>query len=118
MAGSTSRRRFSSGSVLNGTKPEAANTGMAMANTSTSTMPSQKAGIDMPSRAMPLASHSSGLPRRTAAMTPAPMPTTTAISRDSAASSSVMGRAWVMESSTGSPVRAEVPKSPVAALLT
>ncbi|MFD0337484.1 hypothetical protein ACFVH0_02155 [Streptomyces sp. NPDC127117] len=91
---------------------------MAMAKASTSTIPSQKEGTDMPSRAMPLASHSSGSPRRTAASTPAPMPTTTAISRDSAASSRVIGSAWVMESSTGSPVRAEVPKSPVAALLT
>ena len=80
--------------------------------------PSQKCGTDSPIRARPLAAHSDGRPRRTAATTPAPIPSTAAMSMASTDSSTVTGSAVREQVRTGMPVRIDVPKSPVRLFFT
>ena len=100
------------------TNPDAGRIGYAIANTSTAISPSQKFGTERPSSATVLAAHSDAVRRRTAAMMPAPMPMSAAMTIAKTASCSVTGSAWPMVSATGRPVREERPRSPVSALPT
>src|SRR5579884_4355506 len=76
--------------------------------------PSQKWGTDRPSSATPVTAWSCSLPRRTAAITPAGMPTSVAISMLRIASSSEIGMRETIVCATGRS-RWSVPRSPCSA---
>ena len=118
MAGSSRCRKLCTGSSNSDTKPDAGRIGNAIANTSTSISPNQKFGTDSPSSATEFAAHSVAVRRRTAATTPDPTPMSTAITIANMASCRVTGSACPIVERTGSPVRADRPRSPVSALST
>jgi hypothetical protein len=75
-------------------------------------MPSQKLGVLMPHSATPLATLSHQVPRPTAAMMPAGMPMSSAMTIAMPASCNVTGSFCRTRSSTGCCVRSDSPRSP------
>ncbi len=92
----------------------AGNTGIVMANSSTSTVATMNSGTLITTRLTMLMTESLARPRRTPATTPSTSDSVTPTSIAGTAMSMLLRKATTRAGATGSPLTSEVPKSPRA----